>query len=396
MTAKNVYVLDNGAFSLKVGLSSETKPKVIPNAIMKAKSERRRLFVGNDIEECRDASGLYYILPFQKGYLVNWDTEKTVWDHAFSKNCCPVSFSDTPLIFTEPLFNFQPLQEGANEIFFEEYDCCNLLRINAVDLSQHKYLSDHPDAKACLVVDCGYSFTHVVPYIMGKRRTDLIRRIEVGGKLLTNHLKDIISYRQLHVMDETYVMNQVKEDACFVAEDLMASMKEAATKGPANTILKEYVLPDFTSIRRGYLRDVQAAQDEGIQLLRLNNERFAVPEILFHPSDVGLQQMGIPELIMHIIGLCEPETQPHLWRNIVLTGGSTLFPGFEKRLTKELRAVAPCEYLVKVTMPSDPLGYAWQGGKALAADPKAIKEKFISKHEYEEHGHVVCAEKFDI
>ena len=27
----------------------------------------------------------------------------------------------------------------------------------------------------------------------------------------------------------------------------------------------------------------------------MNNERFAVPEILFHPSDVGIQQMGLPE-----------------------------------------------------------------------------------------------------
>lgn len=36
-----------------------------------------------------------------------------------------------------------------------------------------------------------------------------IHRIDAGGKLLTNHLKEIISYRQLQVMDETYVMNQV-------------------------------------------------------------------------------------------------------------------------------------------------------------------------------------------
>ena len=25
----------------------------------------------------------------------------------------------------------------------------------------------------------------------------------------------------------------------------------------------------------------------GLQILRMNNERFAVPELLFHPSDVG-------------------------------------------------------------------------------------------------------------
>jgi hypothetical protein len=33
---------------------------------MKAKSERRRPFVGDQLEDCRDASGLFYILPFQK------------------------------------------------------------------------------------------------------------------------------------------------------------------------------------------------------------------------------------------------------------------------------------------------------------------------------------------
>lgn len=42
---------------------------------MKAKSERRRPFIGNQINECRDASGLFYILSFQKGYLINWDIQ---------------------------------------------------------------------------------------------------------------------------------------------------------------------------------------------------------------------------------------------------------------------------------------------------------------------------------
>lgn len=38
----------------------------MPNAVMKAKSERRRPFIGDQLDECRDASGLYYILPVQK------------------------------------------------------------------------------------------------------------------------------------------------------------------------------------------------------------------------------------------------------------------------------------------------------------------------------------------
>lgn len=76
-------------------------------------------------------------------------------------------------------------------------------------------------------------------------------RINVGGKLLTNHLKEIISYRfafsgsdelktnsscfhiifyvsrQLHVMDETYVINQVKEDVCYVSQHFYKDMESA-------------------------------------------------------------------------------------------------------------------------------------------------------------------------
>lgn len=39
----------------------------------------------------------------------------------------------------------------------------------------------------------------------------------------------------------------------------------------------------------------------GEQILRLTNERFAVPEILFHPADIGIQEMGIPEAIVNSI-----------------------------------------------------------------------------------------------
>lgn len=39
----------------------------------------------------------------------------------------------------------------------------------------------------------------------------------------------------------------------------------------------------------------------GEQILRLANERFAVPEMLFHPADIGIQEMGIPEAIVDSI-----------------------------------------------------------------------------------------------
>jgi actin-related protein 6 len=40
----------------------------------------------------------------------------------------------------------------------------------------------------------------------------------------------------------------------------------------------------------------------------MNNERFAVPEILFHPSDIGIQEMGIAEGVAHVVSLTPPGT----------------------------------------------------------------------------------------
>lgn len=316
---------------------------------MKAKSERRRPFVGNQIEDCRDASGLFYMLPFQKGYLVNWDIQKTVWDYIFSKECCSVNLNQTSVIITEPLFNFAPIQEATTEIFFEEYECQSLLQINTSNLSNVNYKSSNPKCKASIIVDSGYSFTHIVPYINGVKYKEGIRRIDVGGKLLTNHLKEIISYRQLHVMDETYVINQVKEDSCFVSQDFFKDMDLAKSKLENNPIVKDYVLPDYTALRRGFLRDPEPQGEQ--QTLRLSNERFAIPEILFNPSDVGIRQMGIPEAIMDSIKACDEETWPSLLLNIVLTGGNAKFPGFRDRIYKDLRTLAPDEFNINITLP---------------------------------------------
>ncbi|KAF4531810.1 hypothetical protein B566_EDAN014041 [Ephemera danica] len=400
MATKPAYILDNGAYSLKVGHSNQ-KPKTVPNAIMKAKSERRRPFIGDQIEDCRDASGLFFILPFQKGYLINWDIQKTIWDYTFSKECCPVNFSDTPLIFTEPFFNFTPVQEGINEIFFEEYDCKSLLRINAPDLSSYKYRIERPQELCCVIVDAGYSFTHIIPYVNGKKVKEAIRRIEVGGKLLTNHLKDIISYRQLHVMDETYVMNQAKEDLCYVSDNFMEDMAIASKRGEQNTILRDYVLPDFTTIRRGFIRTPKESQEaaekkEQCQLLHLNNERFAVPELLFHPSDIGIQQKGVTEALYEAVWACPEDTRPHLLRNIMLTGGCSIFPGFCMRVSSELRKITPIEMPIKVTLPKNPMMYAWEGGSMLSQDNALLNTKSVSKEDYEEHGHKICFETFDI
>ena len=397
-TNSDTLVLDNGGYSLKLGFSSQSAPRVVPNCIMKAKSEKRRAFIGDQIDDCRDLSSLFYLLPFQKGYLVNWDHQKTVWDYVFGKDCLNIRHAEKlNLIFTEPYFNFASIQEGLSEIFFEEYGFKSLLRTHPGDLSCYQNKLQHPDEKCCLVIDCGFSFTHIVPYILGKRVRNSVKRIDVGGKLLTNHLKEIISYRQLHVLDETHVMNGCKEDCCYVTQDWEHDVRIARSRSPGdNTIARDYVLPDFTSIRRGFMKSVEDSTgrpEEGEQLIRMNNERFMVPEILFRPSDIGICQMGLGEAVVECVSSCEESAQPWLYRNIVLTGGSVQFPGFRHRLETEVRRRAPAEMEVVVREPDDPVSYAWRGGASLAGD-RDFRSLSVSREEYNEAGYAACNKRF--
>ncbi len=146
----------------------------------------------------------FYLLPFQNGYinLVNWDVQRQLWDYVFGNDILKIRPQDLNLVLTEPVFNFPSIQDTLSEIFFEEYRFKSLLCTTAPTLSALNYSESHSDSLCCVVVDTGYSFTHIVPYYRGKVVPKGILRIDVGGKLLTNHLKEIVSYRQLHVLDE--------------------------------------------------------------------------------------------------------------------------------------------------------------------------------------------------
>lgn len=260
-----------------------------------------------------------------------------------------------PTIITEPQFNFTSIQEAITEIFFEEFECETLLRTTSADLAYEHYAATHElqPPHCCIVIEMGYSFTHIIPFVKGERVKSAIRRIDVGGKVLTNHLKEIISYRQLNVMDESYVINQVKEDSCFVSQNFYADMSMAKKRYPDNKIMREYVLPDFTTIKRGYLREpVTGKQADDQQTLRLSNERFTIPELLFHASDVGIRQMGIAEAVFDACKACPEKALAHLLPNIVCIGGCAMFPGMAERLQKDIRALAPDYIDVSVTVPT--------------------------------------------
>lgn len=90
---------------------------------------------------------------------------------------------------------------------------------------------------------------------------------------------------------------------------------------------------------------------ENCQILRLNNERFTVPELLFNPKDIGMTSIGVAEAIAKSILSCPESVRPSLAKNIILTGGNVRIPGFEQRLQVEVRSFLPEMYTLKTYKP---------------------------------------------
>ena len=67
-------------------------------------------------------------------------------------------------------------------------------------------------------------------------------------------------------------------------------------------------------------------------MIRIGRERFEAAEIMFNPSLIGHEFEGVAEMIMSTIKDCDIDVRKHLYENIILSGGSTMYPGFPTRL----------------------------------------------------------------
>ena len=100
-------------------------------------------------------------------------------------------------------------------------------------------------------MDCGFSFAHATAIVSGREMARGIRRLNLGGKALTNYLKELVSFRQWNMMDESVVIEDVKEKMCYVADDALVELEKCKARR-GGTVRKEYVLPDGIHILRGH------------------------------------------------------------------------------------------------------------------------------------------------
>mgnify|MGYP001658429484 CR=1 FL=1 len=121
--------------------------------------------------------------------------------------------------------------------------------------------------------------------------------------------------------------------------------------------------------------------------LHLNVERIRVPEVVFQPSIAGVDQAGLIEIAADIINqrYSDPADQSRLLKDVFLTGGNTLFTGFDERFRKEFRSFLPIDATLKVRKATDPVFDAWKGAAQWASGGD-LGRSSVTRQEYMEKG----------
>ncbi|NXK64497.1 ACL10 protein, partial [Sylvietta virens] len=225
-----------------------------------------------------------------------------------------------------------------------------------------------------LAVEAGAALSHVTAVCEGQTLRKGTRCLGVAGDHLCGHLRRLLRAgpaepAALQALTAR-ALTQLKERYCYVSLDYEGDLQEEGSRHAAR-----FQTPDG-------------------RWITLGRERFCCPEPLFRPELLQHSCPGLHQLAGHSLRALPAHLRSRVLGNIVLAGGSSLFPGFPERMCLELNSLFRGAG-VHIEMLANPGRgtAAWAGG-SMAASLTSFQHTWMTKGDYQEHGAQYVHTKF--
>ncbi|XP_063971958.1 actin-related protein 2 isoform X1 [Diachasmimorpha longicaudata] len=389
---RKVIVCDNGTGFVKCGYAganfpAHIFPSIVGRPIIRAVNKigdidvkqelcvrdvlnMPELMVGDEASKLRSLLEINY--PMQNGIVRNWEDMCHVWDYTFGPEKMNINPRECKILLTEPPMNPTRNREKMIEMMFENY------QFAGVYIAMQAVLTLYAQGLISgVVVDSGDGVTHICPVYEEYALPHLTRRLDIAGRDITMYLIKLLllrGYAFNHSADfETVRM--LKEKLCYIGYNIETEEKLAVE---TTVLVESYTLPDG-------------------RVIKVGGERFSAPEALFQPHLINVEAPGIAELVFNTIQSAEIDMRSELYKHIVLSGGSTMYPGLPSRLEREIKQLYLERVLkndtsklgkFKIKIEDSPRrkDLVFMGGAVLAELTRNRDSFWITREDYEEKG----------
>lgn len=374
-----VIVSDNGTGFVKCGYAGSNFPEfifpsLVGRPVVRAQTEfhgieLKDVHVGDEASILRSMLEVNY--PMDNGMVRSWEDMKLVWDHTFYEKM-KIDPKKSKVLLTEPPMNPKQNRERMITEMFETY------QFKGVYVAVQAVLTLYAQGLLTgVVIDSGDGVTHIVPVYEGFALPHLTRRLDIAGRDITRYLIKLLLLRgyAFNASADFETVRMIKEKLCYVGYDIDMEQKLA---NDTTTLVESYTLPDG-------------------RVIKVGGERFGAPEALFQPHLIDVDAPGVAEMLFQCINAADIDTRADFYKHIVLSGGSTMYPGLPSRLEREIKQLylerilkndtsKLAKFKIRIEDPPRRKHMVFLGGAVLADIIKDKEEVWISREEYEEQG----------